>query len=125
MTNNNWISVHDKLPRPYDSVIIYHNDTSSVGFLGISGWIDNLSHDYGIDITTTVTHWMPLPGAPDLEPELKTYRVYSIESVYYMATLKADSEEEAAYLIENGSVDHGEAIETEDFEITGVEEVEE
>ncbi len=58
-----WISVKDRLPENYDSVLVYCKGNSSIvdvcsysdsiGFMGIA--------PYWIEL---ITHWMPLPEPP-------------------------------------------------------------
>lgn len=56
-----WISVKDKLPEPYDRVLVYAPSRYDYGDFDICvmhGWQCNPDTHHG------VTHWMPLPGAP-------------------------------------------------------------
>jgi hypothetical protein len=56
-----WISVEDRLPEPYETVIV----AGGVGFINKSGtWRTPLGLDGTRDIQWKVTHWMPLPEPP-------------------------------------------------------------
>ena len=63
--SDNWVKVEDKLPKEGQRVIYYFKETGiSCGrymktesgdfFCGPAGWL-----------TDDVTHWMPLPDAPE------------------------------------------------------------
>lgn len=54
---SNWISVKDKLPEPFATVLAY----SINGRMYTVGYIDKL---VGFMTRDTVTHWMPLPEPP-------------------------------------------------------------
>ena len=58
-----WISVKDRLPEPFDQVIICRPSKGAprveAGSLDVNGWW----RVYGTR-TKSVTHWMPLPDPP-------------------------------------------------------------
>lgn len=77
MTDNNegWISVKDRLPRQYETVLIYRKDYNNI-FIAkaynskYKGKIDHWSY-CEVDGTNrvefsekVVTHWQPLPSPP-------------------------------------------------------------
>ena len=55
--------------------------------------------------------------------DMKTYRVWSSETVQYMVEVKAKTEEEARNQIYSGFVGHGKSYGTANFEVGTVEEV--
>lgn len=59
---NGWISVHDRLPRCGESVIVTDGELVCEAFLSISGkWVRN-----GIGwIASEITHWQPTPEPPE------------------------------------------------------------
>lgn len=59
-----WISVKDRLPKPIDNVLVYHEDgTIEIEWLYHAG-------DFAYEgIYGTVTHWMPLPEPPKEDAE--------------------------------------------------------
>ena len=60
-----WISVDDRLPKPWKRVLIYsrHDFYESASYIGIPGkWRVTWNHEMLDD--DSVTHWMPLPEKP-------------------------------------------------------------
>ena len=59
-----WISVEERLPKIYETVIIWRSDCreATIGWWFQPGW----SVPKGVE----VTHWMPLPSAPECVPML-------------------------------------------------------
>lgn len=55
---SNWVSVKDKLPEPFTTVLAHYTD----GRIHTVGYIDKFMTARG-----TVTHWMPLPKPPESE----------------------------------------------------------
>lgn len=66
---NDWISVKDRMPEPFVSVLVYmpmENPCPTVheGFITSAGvWHSNLFDRYADE----VTHWMPMPAPPGVE----------------------------------------------------------
>ena len=55
-----WISVEDRLPEKYNSVLIFCEDEIRVDYINLYGcWYENFLYQ--------VTHWMPLPEAPKMK----------------------------------------------------------
>jgi hypothetical protein len=52
-----WISVDERLPEIFTTVIVYDTHTQSVRFTLYSGKTEGWSNG-------RITHWMPLPEAP-------------------------------------------------------------
>lgn len=53
-----WINIEDQLPKKHTDVLIFDEDSMSVGFIGSEG-------DWIIDSAgLKPTHWMPLPEPP-------------------------------------------------------------
>lgn len=68
-----WISVEDRLPENYNSVLVYsENGTEDVeyGFHTESGgWlVYSPNSEHGVD-HKEISHWQPLPAAPPGEEE--------------------------------------------------------
>lgn len=60
-----WISVKDRLPEPWEQVLIYsqHDFCESAFYIGVPGkWRVTWNHEM-LD-ADSVTHWMPLPQPP-------------------------------------------------------------
>ena len=70
-----WISVDDRLPRSMaNKVLVYLEHEDYVGYIGFGHyekykgqeiWYDLEHNSPFSDRGYTVTHWMPLPHAPD------------------------------------------------------------
>jgi hypothetical protein len=57
-----WIKVEDRLPAPYDDVIVYlWPGTIDLAYHDEDDWV--LDEDGGV-----ITHWMPLPQPPLWDP---------------------------------------------------------
>lgn len=62
-----WISVKDRLPKDMERVLAYydkHGEVNTTTYLKYSGSFSLESNTYG-----KVTHWMPLPKAPENIPD--------------------------------------------------------
>ena len=60
-----WISVNDRLPEPWEQVLIYsrHDFCESAFYIGVPGkWRSTWNHEM-LD-ADSVTHWMPIPQPP-------------------------------------------------------------
>ena len=60
-----WISVKDRLPEPWEQVLIYsrHDFCESAFYIGVPGkWRVTWNHEM-LD-ADSVTHWMPMPQPP-------------------------------------------------------------
>ena len=56
-----WISVEERLPKRWEMVLVFCDDTISTDFISSMGrWFEHIDHD-------SVTHWMPLPEAPKMK----------------------------------------------------------
>lgn len=70
----NWISVKDRLPENFANVITYAIDSNCYTKCGrgvheSSYRAEDDAFYYGeYDCLLTVTHWMPLPQEPNVEP---------------------------------------------------------
>ena len=53
-----WISVDDRLPNPFESVLVFRDGKISIDYNEGNGWF---AYDFN---GKRVTHWMPLPLAP-------------------------------------------------------------
>ena len=53
-----WISVNDRLPNPFESVLVFRDGKISIDYNEGNGWF---AYDFN---GKRVTHWMPLPLAP-------------------------------------------------------------
>ena len=65
LTVQEWISVKDRLPEPWEQVLIYsrHDFCESAFYIGVPGkWRVTWNHEM-LD-ADSVTHWMPLPELP-------------------------------------------------------------
>jgi hypothetical protein len=62
LTPTDWISVKDKLPKWHKDVLAY---TVFCSFREIK--VVRHEPNYGFDFKGIVTHWMPLPAAPEEE----------------------------------------------------------
>ena len=62
VTVQEWISVKDRLPKPWEQVLIYsrHDFCESAFYIGVPGkWRVTWNHEM-LD-ADSVTHWLPLP----------------------------------------------------------------
>lgn len=59
-----WISVKDRLPKPYERVLTYRKDYAidTETYKGKFG--KNIMWSWDVEAMTPVTHWMPLPEPP-------------------------------------------------------------
>jgi hypothetical protein len=55
----NWISIKDRLPKDDQTVLAFHNDNCDLMFFEDGIWRDREYIDW------EVSHWMPLPAAPN------------------------------------------------------------
>ena len=65
VTVQEWISVEDRLPEPWEQVLIYsrHDFCESAFYIGVPGkWCSTWNHEM-LD-ADSVTHWMPMPNPP-------------------------------------------------------------
>ena len=58
VTVQEWISVDDELPKPFESVLVFRDGKISIDYNEGNGWF---AYDFN---GKRVTHWMPLPLAP-------------------------------------------------------------
>ena len=58
VTVQEWISVNDMLPNPFESVLVFRDGKISIDYNEGNGWF---AYDFN---GKRVTHWMPLPLAP-------------------------------------------------------------
>ena len=68
VTVQEWISVEDRLPEPWEQVLIYsrHDFCESAFYIGVPGkWCSTWNHEM-LD-ADSVTHWMPMPEPPEME----------------------------------------------------------
>ena len=68
VTVQEWISVDDRLPEAWKQVLIYsrHDFCESAVYIGVPGkWRVTWNHKM-LD-ADSVTHWMPLPLAPEVK----------------------------------------------------------
>ena len=64
-TVQEWISVKDRLPEPWEQVLIYsrHDFCESAFYIGVPGkWCSTWNHEM-LD-TDSVTYWMSMPQPP-------------------------------------------------------------
>lgn len=64
MGREQWISVNDRLPKIFESVLLYMPEeypcpTVHEGYLSQTGWVYWLG-------PAEVTHWMPMPEGPEV-----------------------------------------------------------
>ena len=55
VTVQEWISVKDRLPKPFESVLVFRDGKISIDYNEGNGWF---AYDFN---GKRVTHWMPLP----------------------------------------------------------------
>ena len=58
VTVQEWISVKERLPKPFESVLVFRDGKISIDYNEGNGWF---AYDFN---GKRVTHWMPLPLAP-------------------------------------------------------------
>ena len=58
VTVQEWIPVDDRLPNPFESVLVFRDGKISIDYNEGNGWF---AYDFN---GKRVTHWMPLPLAP-------------------------------------------------------------
>ena len=58
VTVQEWISVNDRLPKPFESVLVFRDGKISIDYNEGNGWF---AYDFN---GKRVTHWMPLPEKP-------------------------------------------------------------
>ena len=76
-----WISVEDKMPEPYDWVLVFEkrlgtDEPSPISIAQFSEKWENLYREraayddlmWDIDVSS-ITHWMPLPEGPEKKDE--------------------------------------------------------
>ena len=61
VTVQEWISVNDRLPNPFESVLVFRDGKISIDYNEGNGWF---AYDFN---GKRVTHWMPLPSKEGLE----------------------------------------------------------
>ena len=61
VTVQEWISVDDRLPKPFENVIVFRDGKISIDYNEGNGWF---AYDFN---GKRVTHWMPLPSTEGLE----------------------------------------------------------
>ena len=61
VTVREWISVDDRLPNPFESVLVFRDGKISIDYNEGNGWF---AYDFN---GKRVTHWMPLPSKEGLE----------------------------------------------------------
>ena len=58
VTVQEWISVTDMLPKPFENVLVFRDGKISIDYHEENGWF---AYDFN---GKRVTHWMPLPEKP-------------------------------------------------------------
>ena len=58
VTVQEWVSVDDRLPKPFESVLVLRDGKISIDYNEENGWF---AYDFN---GKRVTHWMPLPEKP-------------------------------------------------------------
>ena len=58
VTVQEWISVKERLPKPFESVLVFRDGKISIDYNEGNGWF---AYDFN---GKRVTHWMPLPQPP-------------------------------------------------------------
>ena len=67
VTVQEWVSVKDRLPEPWEQVLIYsrHDFCESAFYIGVPGkWRSTWNHEM-LD-ADSVTYWMPMPEPPEM-----------------------------------------------------------
>ena len=58
VTVQEWVSVDDRLPNPFESVLVFRDGKISIDYNEENGW-------FAYDLNgKRVTHWMPMPHPP-------------------------------------------------------------
>ena len=60
VTIQRWISVEERLPEPFDTVLAHDATREQV----VPAYITRHNEWVGVPLNTKVPHWMPLPEAP-------------------------------------------------------------
>lgn len=58
VTVQEWVSVEDRLPKPFENVIVFRDGKIAIDYNEGNGWF---AYDFN---GKRVTHWMPLPQPP-------------------------------------------------------------
>ena len=58
VTVQEWVSVEDRLPKPFENVIVFRDGKISIDYNEGNGWF---AYDFN---GKRVTHWMPIPQPP-------------------------------------------------------------
>ena len=58
VTVQEWVPVDDRLPKPFENVIVFRDGKISIDYNEGNGWF---AYDFN---GKRVTHWMPLPQPP-------------------------------------------------------------
>ena len=58
VTVQEWISVKDRLPKPFEDVLVFRDGKVSIDYHEEDGWF---AYDFNGE---RATHWMPLPPPP-------------------------------------------------------------
>lgn len=64
MTQGEWISVDDRLPKMYEDVLVYSKGEFFIAYIGGRGWLfyeNTSSEEYPVE------YWMELPQKPKAE----------------------------------------------------------
>jgi hypothetical protein len=62
-TTTEWISVEERLPKPYKSVLVFCRNGFKT-FQSVSEMLDENGRRWSAVCGIPVTHWMPLPAPP-------------------------------------------------------------
>ena len=63
-----WISVKDRLPKPYTALMFFGKFSPMIGYSSYVGCYDGKKWHSDVRETKNVTHWMPLPKPPEVTP---------------------------------------------------------
>ena len=58
VTVQEWVPVDDRLPKPFENVIVFRDGKISIDYNEGNGWF---AYDFN---GKRVTHWMPMPQPP-------------------------------------------------------------
>ena len=64
MTQGEWISVADRLPKAYEDVLVYSKGEFFIAYIGYRGW---LFYEATSSEEFPVEYWMELPPKPKAE----------------------------------------------------------
>lgn len=64
-----WISVKDRLPKPYTALMFFGKFSPMIGYSSYVGCYDGKKWRSDVGETKNVTHWMPLPTPPEVTPD--------------------------------------------------------